>query len=882
MYKQIPCRFSPSVCFCYFAWMKKNLPILFSGRLFALLTLASALFASCKTTKSASDDIYSYALDEVTIAAHPQYKGEASKPVAIQHTRLELKPIWERSELEGKAVLTISPYAYPQDSVNLDAKGFILHSVKLNIGNSEKPLSYTYDSTKLHIRLDRMYEPGESFKVAIAYTARPEVWVARPEVKKEEKGLYFINPLGKDTLEPRELWSQGETNYNSIWFPTIDETNQKFTQEIYLTVDTSMVTLSNGNLVYSNLNNDGTRTDYWQMEKPHSAYLAMIAAGNWKITEDSWRDSIPVKYYLEPQYAPYAHLIFGKTPRMIEYFSQLFDYPYPWPSFSQVVVREFVSGAMENTTAVVHFEPVQHDARAHLDESYEDIISHELFHHWFGDLVTAESWANLALNESFATLGEELWIEHEEGQDAADYHSQVNLEAYLAEAAFIKEPIINHYYQDAEDLFDRHRYEKGGLVLNMLRQYVGDTVFFHALHNYLVAHAYKNVEISDLRKAFEDEAGEDLTWFFDQWFEKPGHPELLIKHRYAPQEQKLYVSVEQMQKGSTTPFFRMPVAIDIYTGQGQKKQEKVWLMNKKDTFVFNMPNVPMLVDFDVDKVLLAQKKEVKPLAEWYYQYFNCPRYLAKYEALSAIAPSARLLSTDSLKRLIDHALSYPFWNIRKLALDHILQNAPENVEAGYEDKIKQMALKDPSPMVRTSALQHLGLKLQEKALPQYTLALSDSSYNTVAEAMRQLRLHTPKADSMALLNKIKPYESYKSGVIAQVITDLYALYPTSSNLIYFNNALYYLSTYQVPQYLDNYTTFIKKLGDVAIRDQADWILGLSKRIKDQWGNIAYRNMLNELTNYLKKGEKGIATEERQKLMDQFKQKSEELKLNSAN
>ena len=243
------------------------------------------------------------------------------------------------------------------------------------------------------------------------------------------------------------------TESNSRWFPTIDSPNQKSTQEMFITVKEESKTLSNGTLIYSKSNSDHTRTDYWKMDKPHAPYLFMLAAGDFAIVEDEW-NGMKVDYYVEPEYEEYAGDIFGHTPEMISYFSEVLNYPFPWDKYSQIVVRDFVSGAMENTTASVFMEDLNVDSRELIDFDWDDIIAHELFHQWFGNLVTCESWANVPLNESFATYGEYLWKNHKYGADEAGYHLYSELDTYLSEAVTKNEDVIRFDFDNDDEMFE--------------------------------------------------------------------------------------------------------------------------------------------------------------------------------------------------------------------------------------------------------------------------------------------------------------------------------------------------------------------------------------------------------------------------------------------
>ncbi|KKX50270.1 M1 family metallopeptidase [Sphingobacterium sp. IITKGP-BTPF85] len=349
-----------------------------------------------------------------------QYRVTETKINDLVHTKLNVKFDYGKRYLYGEEWLTLKPHFYPTDSLRLDAKGMDIKEIALQEGNQKTPLKYDYDGESLFINLGKPFQGTEKYTIYIAYTSKPDELKAKGSAAiSDAKGLYFINPDGKVPNKPIQIWTQGETEASSAWFPTIDKPNQKTTSEISITVQDHYTTLSNGALTAQLKNTDGTRTDTWKMTQAHAPYLFMMAVGDFKITNDHYK-SIPVDYYLEPKYAPYAKDIFGKTPAMMAYYSQILGVEYPWNKYAQVVARDYVSGAMENTTATLHGEPVQKTTRELLDDNEEGTIAHELFHQWFGDLVTAESWSNLTMNESFATFGEVIWRGHDGGQDKED------------------------------------------------------------------------------------------------------------------------------------------------------------------------------------------------------------------------------------------------------------------------------------------------------------------------------------------------------------------------------------------------------------------------------------------------------------------------------
>ena len=407
------------------------------------------------------------------LAQSKTYRAEKEKKHNLIHTKLNVDFNFDDKSMNGEAWITAKPHFYATNTIALDANAMLIHEVSLN----NKVLSYDYNEYVLEIELPKTYTKNEEFTIYIKYTARPEkVKEVGSKAITDAKGLYFINADSKDTTKPIQIWTQGETQANSAWFPTIDAPNQKMTQELFITVPNKYQTLSNGTLV-NQTKKGNNRTDYWKQDKKHAPYLAFMGVGEFVIIEDNYKN-IPVNYYVEKEYAPYAKDIFGLTPEMIEFFSEKLGVDYPWAKYSQIVVRDYVSGAMENTTAVVHGEQAYQKPGQLIDNNLqENTIAHEIFHHWFGNLVTSESWSNLTLNESFANYGEYLWRAHKYGKTDAEMHYYDQVEAYKNGQNQGKN-LVRFTYDEREELFDLVSYNKGGAILHMLRTYLGDNAFF--------------------------------------------------------------------------------------------------------------------------------------------------------------------------------------------------------------------------------------------------------------------------------------------------------------------------------------------------------------------------------------------------------------------
>lgn len=721
------------------------------NKILSLITLTAVLFFSaCKPKEKLSDinaesDTAAFDMEEWLknydeVMDKSAYRASNKRINDLLHTKLEVNFNWEKQQLNGKATLSFKPYFYPTDSLTLDAKSFEIKEVALLTATGKAPLKFEYDTLKLRIKLDKTYTRSEEYKIFIDYIAKPEERKAGgSEAITSDKGLYFINPLGKDKNKPRQLWTQGETEASSCWFPTIDSPNERMTQEIYMTIDTAFVTLSNGLLLSSVNNKNGTRTDYWKQTLGHAPYLAMMAAGDFAIVKDTpiaiGGKTMEVNYYVEPEYEKYAKAIFGHTPEMIEFFSSKFG-NYPWEKYSQIVARDYVSGAMENTSATLHGEFLHQTPREMLDGDNEDIISHELFHQWFGDLVTCESWSNLPLNESFATYGEYLWREYKYGRDAADHHLDGDLSNYLREAAYDKKDLIRFEYNDKEDMFDSHSYAKGGRVLHMLRKAVGDDAFFASLKLYLEKNKFTSVEIHQLRLAFEEVTGEDMNWFFNQWFLDKGHPELGIswyyydETEYPDEKDRLTITIEQKQDREATPLYKIPMYVDVYHGK-EKVRHFITLEQQLQTFAIPCKGKPDLVNIDAEKMLLCTKEEEKELSEYIHQYHFAPLYLDRQEALLKLSNSG-----DSLAEIVVlEGLNDKYWKLRSNTISY-LSGLDFADKEQLKTKLSAMAQNDEKAAVRSAALKYL-LKNHpgNELLAVYEKALNDSSYNVSGMAL---------------------------------------------------------------------------------------------------------------------------------------------------
>lgn len=745
----------------------------------------------------------------------PVYRATETILTNLIHTKLEVNFDWAQSRMNGVATITAKPHFYASDSLILDAKGMEIKGVKLG----EKELKYTYDGEFLKIQLDKKYTRNDQYTVVITYVAKPdERETGGSAAITSDKGLYFINPKGEEKGVMPQIWTQGETEASSVWFPTIDSPNAKTTQEILITVDDKYATLSNGKLISQKKNSNGTRTDHWKQELPHAPYLFMMGIGEFKVVKDSYTrpngTKMEVNYYVEPEWESSAKAIFGETPAMIKYFSDLLGYEYPWDKYHQIVVRDYVSGAMENTGAVIFGDFVYKNERELLDGNDQSTIAHELFHHWFGDLVTCESWSNLPLNESFANYSQYLWDEFRYGLDEADYQAEQEADGYYQSSQMSGyHDLIWFDYDDKEQMFDGHSYNKGGRILHMLRNYLGDEAFFAGIKHYLMINQFKPAEFHQLRLSFEEVCGEDLNWFFDQWFLGSGHPILNFSQEADASRGIVKLKIQQKQNLELSPIYKLPMEVAIFDSNG-KHVHKLVVEQIDQTFELPYSGTLKCVIFDQQQMLLAKVREEKPQEQSIFQYYNGEKWRSRRDGLLAGSKG----KGPQVQQLILDALNDRFWQMRLLAIEKCVKLEGENKNKGLL-LVRNLALNDPNSQVRSAALNYLSNNADANTNEEVFVdrISNDRSYLVISTALRSLGKSNPdKALELA-----KPLENEKSSKMITGVAQLYGGFGGKEVFSFFENSLTgnVLQGFDQLSVLNSMTYFITR-HDVEIAERA--------------------------------------------------------------
>jgi len=520
-----------------------------------------------------------------------------NRVVDIKHSKIDIKLDVPAKRVSGTVTHTLAPLNDGTRTVLFDAIDMDISAVTV----ARKPAEFSYDGEVLRVDLGDGRKRGTDLAVAITFSAAPRI------------GMYFIAPDEGYPNKPVQVWTQCQDEDTRYWLPCFDHPSEKQTSELIVTVPGTWYALSNGRLLEDKANRDGTRRFHWHQDRPHSTYLFTLAAGEFRRI-DATANGLTIDYFVEEKDYEDGQRTFANTPAMVALFERLFDAKYPWSKYSQVVVRDFVFGGMENTSATTMTENILFDRKAARDHTSDPLISHELAHQWFGDLMTCRDWSHGWLNESFATYLEMLWDEHHQGIDHYRWGQIENTELYLGER--YRRPIVTNVFNEPIDLFDRHLYEKGSVVLAMLRSLLGDDQFFRSMQRYVRENQERSVITQDLAAAVEAETGRNLDWFFDQWVYKPGHPKLRVSWSYDDTNRLATVSVKQTQSTSDgTPVFRMPVTIDFRKGRSRPQSFRVEITGPEHTFAFPVAQKPDLCRFDPYSGILKEIEFDKSVGE---------------------------------------------------------------------------------------------------------------------------------------------------------------------------------------------------------------------------------------------------------------------------
>ncbi|MCA2692460.1 MULTISPECIES: M1 family metallopeptidase [unclassified Microcystis] len=666
--------------------------------------------------------------------AKPHYNPD--RPGQVNHIFLDLIIDIPQQSFQGSCQITLTPIRQGISSLTLDAVDLNINSVFIE-GISQP---FDYDRSLLTIHL---LQPT---------TDKPIILTINYQVKQPQRGLYFIGPDEYYPDKPMQVWTQGEDEDSRFWFPCFDYPGQLTTSEIRVKIPQPYIAISNGELISVEPVGED-RIYHWSQKQIHPTYLMTLAVGDFAELCDSW-NGVPVTYYVEKGREEEGQRSMGKTPRMIEFFSQKFGYPYPYPKYAQVCVDDFIFGGMENTSTTILTDRCLIDQRASIDHTWtESLVAHELAHQWFGDLVVIKHWSHAWIKEGMASYSEVLWTESEYGKAAASYYLLGEARSYLEEdASRYRRPIVTHVYREAIELYDRHLYEKGACVYHMIRSILGEDLFAKAIHTFVRDNAHKTVETVDLLRAIEKATGYNLLFLFDQYVYRGGHPDYKVAYSWDNQNNLAQLTVTQTQDEKELFDLKIPVAFAYLNSEDITYNLRIH--QKEQSFYFPLAQKPDFVKFDRGNNFLKTVTLEYPIGELKAQLQQDPDPISRIYAAIAIAKKGGLEAIEALGTSLENE---PFWGVR-------VEVAKQLATLGLDQAVTALikGLKDEKAQVRRAIVEGLS---EIKTLDSYNalkslLETGDASYYVEAAAARGLgcmavgQLQNQEGEIIDLLNQI--------------------------------------------------------------------------------------------------------------------------------
>lgn len=695
------------------------------ARAAALILLALAFVSS----SAASSDAHTFGNPSL-------WQWAPSRSYHVQNYKLSLRFDEPHGEVFGDEIISLRPFAPHFRKFYLDSSGLKIDAVTLeSSGAAPINLSFTPEDPRLWITLDRDYDPSAVLHVRIVYHGFPRT------------GLFFVNPDSHYPRRPREIWTQGEPEFNHFWFPCWDYPNDMAASETITTVPRGQSVVSNGKLV--GITRSGGHLTYdWLESVPHSSYLTSIVVGPWRKFSDRYHGK-PVDYYVPDSVdEATARRSFHLTPDMLAFFSLATGVDYPYEKYAQTTVHNFIFGGQENVSSTTLTDFTLHDQRADQDYPSTGLVSHELGQHWFGDYVQGRDWSNIWLNEGFATYLSALYTQHHEGYDAYRFEMYNDqLDEQSQDRNDYRRPIVDRHYSYPMQMFDAITHEKGAAVLDMLRYLLDGSLaashpasqsepFFQALHHYLVAHHAQTAGTSDLIRAVRESTGQELDWFFREWVYLAGHPDYHVEAAFDPSSKIEKVVVAQTQRIDTlTPLFDMPVDLAFYGSHGEHTQVRIRDNRRLQEFDIPLDFAPLWVDFDPEDFIDKSLQFDQPLASLVAQSAKDPSMMSRLWAVQQLGAATQSDSAARVAALV-HVLSTDGFYAVRAAAAASLGNLPSD-----QSKASLLsALRQPDSRVRAAVVQSLAKFPADPAVYHAFLnALHhDSSYAVQAAAARQL------------------------------------------------------------------------------------------------------------------------------------------------
>ncbi len=701
--------------------------------------------------------------------AETKYSEE--RPVIPTHESLDLSVNIEKEELSGVATIDFKVMVKEVDLVKINAVDLHIHDVQFGQRGNWQVAKFSVSNEHVTVNLPAKILRGDQGQLKIVYSTQ-----------KPKAGIYFIKPDAKYPKRPTQVWTQGQDDDARYWFPCFDEPKIKCSYDVKVEVPAGYIATSNGAL-HSEVKGGKTTTFHWKTQFLIPSYLVTLTVGKFSEIKDEWRGK-PVTYLVEKGMEQEGKISFGKTPKMLELFSQKIGVDYPYEKYTQIAAAEFVFGGMENTSATTQTDATLHPIEIEEDFTSDDLVAHELGHQWFGDLVTCKTWSHGWLNEGWATFMEYTFKESDLGLAETEYYRYQDLNVYLDEDTEFRRPIVTNFYTDPAEIWDRHTYQKAGLVLQTLKSHIGDDDFWAGTKRYLETHRGGTVETVDFQRALENSSGQNLQPFFDQWIYKTGFPEFKFTMSWDEKTKLAKVKLEQKQKvDKETSLFHVRSEIDFVFADKTHFKLPVETEEKEQTFYIPLKQKPVYAVFDRGNHLLKSFEMAIPVEMMKVLIESDEDVVSKIWAMKTLAKEA---SSEGIEILIQALKSDSFWGVRAEAATALGSTKMPAAQLALINCLKE----EKKSKVRSKICSALGNFKDEKSGTALIERFENEKNIFVRGAAVAALGKTNHPKAKNILEKALKIESWHDLISAQSYAGLKHLHDDSTTELFMEGAKY--------------------------------------------------------------------------------------------
>lgn len=703
--------------------------------------------------------------------------------IDVIHTRITLQFNWATKQAYGETTLELR-FTSPARSFVLAASDLGIKSVKKADGQA---LTFTYaaDKQKLEIQLDKAYATDEALAVVVAYETQHH---NDPDPNAPGgsfgKGLRFFQPTSVNPVKRRQIWSQGELQGNSFWFPCTHNMDDLRTTEFVATVDKDLTVVSNGKLVQITDAPNGQHSFRYRSDTAYPDYLTAFVVGAY-IDLVEYADGIPLHTYCYPDEKEAAIATTAQLPDMVRFLAEKTGVKYPFAEYAQVMVQDYPFPGLngQHRFSIISDNMID-DEGTHRDFLYlwDGVEFNALSGQWFGNLLVPKSPEDIWLAKSFSQYFEGLYTAEKNGMEEylLWYHPWETGSIWNDWANGNRHPIRPLRCEDVESFAgDSYAKYRGALVLRMLRKELGDTHFFQSIRHCLQNNAFRPVGTADFQASIKAVTGSDMQWFFDQWIYKTGHPVFQITNEYDVQSGQHTLKIKQKQQPDSTlscpqvSYFQGKMEVEI-----DGRIEEIRLAPRQENyFTFLKSKRPGLVNVNVENTWICEMHVTKTWKEWLYQFEHSRDAQARNTAvteLAAITKSESAIAEGDKKRIyaaFRKLIQSPaYWRLRLNAIVQLRAIEPPPYGKATVKMLLALVQHEKS-WVKAAALTSLGATNDPQYADVYMACLADSSDRVVnAAAIALGKTQSPRAFDALVQLKNRP--SWKNQSLMHALSGL--------------------------------------------------------------------------------------------------------------